>query len=182
MIESFESSAAENFDQSVTENGEPEPDQSVAENGHCPQLAAGTRNKAKTKYRDRHGRGIRGPVIPPVVPAWRTRADIFDDVISYEIGTYRRHLGKKLDKFDFAVLDVPQNDPAPWEKGVPLGRFLPFERPAKIHGRLVFYRLPIMHTARRWDNPSLFIHRVVTNQIAAALDTRPEKIDYLNEY
>ncbi|XCB29537.1 metallopeptidase family protein [Arcanobacterium hippocoleae] len=156
-------------------------DQSKTEAVNNPrlQIGAGARIGMKIKRRDRHGRGIRGPVIPAAVPAWRTRADIFDDIISYEIGTYRRYLGKKLDKFDFAVLDVPQNDLAPWEDGVPLGRFLPFERPAKIHGRLLFYRLPIMMAARREPSPSLFIHGVVTNQIAAALDTLPEKIDYL---
>ncbi|MDR6939266.1 metallopeptidase family protein [Arcanobacterium hippocoleae] len=133
----------------------------------------------RRKQRDRHGRGIRGPVIPPSLPAWRTRADIFDDVISYEIGTYRKHLGNKLNRFDFAVLDVPQNELAPWENGIPMGRFLPFERPAKIHGRIIFYRLPIMMSACRTPIPSLFIHDVVTQQIASALETRPEKIDYL---
>lgn len=136
--------------------------------------------KARRKRRDRHGRGIRAPIIPLNVPGWRTRADIFDDLISYEVGIYRRKLGKKLKKYDFAVLDIPLNDPAPWEQGVPLGRFLPFERPAKIHGRLIFYRLPIMMAARHAPNLSVVIHEVVTNQIAAALDVPAEKIDYFN--
>lgn len=131
------------------------------------------------RRRDRHGRGFRGPVLPVGVPAWRTRGDQFDDLIAWELGSYRRRLGKKLDKFDFAVMDVPGHDPAPWEDGVPLARFLPFERPAKIHGRLIFYRMPILHALQRTDDPRLFIHDVVTSQLASALGCMPEDIDYL---
>ncbi len=135
--------------------------------------------RRRGKQRDRHGRGFRGPVIPASVPAWRTRADIFDDVIAWDLGTYHRHLGKRLEKYDFAVLDVPQTDPAPWEDGVPLGRILPFERPAKIHARILFYRMPILEAAKREPHPRLFIHQVVTNHIATALGENPDDIDYL---
>lgn len=130
------------------------------------------------KRRDRHGRGIRGPSLPPALPAWRTSAEKFDDIISWDLGTFRRHLGPLMDKLDFAVLDVPGQDPAPWEDGVPLCRFLPFERPSKVHGRIIFYRMPILEAARRTPDPRLFIHDVVTSQLASALDMDPEDIDY----
>ncbi len=132
-----------------------------------------------TRTRDRHGRGMRGPMLPVNVPAWKTRAQDFDDAIAKELTTYQKHLPGQLKRFDFAVLDIPQNDPAPWENGIPLGRFLPFQRPAKIHGRIVFYRMPIIQAASREHNPELFLHQVVTEQIALALNVDPQDIDYL---
>ena len=143
-----------------------------------PNPSVFQRSHARVR-RDRHGRGLRGPILDPQLPAWRTRAQMFDDIIAWDLGTFRRYLGDRLEKFDFAVLDVPHSDPAPWEEGVPLGRFLPFERPAKIHGRIVFYRMPIIQAASRDPHPRMFIHYVVTNQLASALGERPEDIDYL---
>ncbi len=82
-------------------------------------------------------------------------------------------------RFDFAVMEVPGADPAPWEKGVPLARFLPFERPAKIHGRIIFYRMPILRAMREDPDPRMLIHAIVTSQLATALNRMPEDIDYL---
>lgn len=131
------------------------------------------------RRRDLHGRGLRGPVIPGALPAARTRADKFDDLVGLDLETYRAHLGNKMKHLDFGVLDVPETDPAPWEDGVPLARYIPFERPAKITGRIVFYRMPILAAASRTEDPRMFIHEVVTSQLASALDRRPEDIDFL---
>lgn len=135
--------------------------------------------RANARRRDRHGRGFRGPIVPMTAPVWRTRADQFDDVIAWDLGNFKRRLGPKLDRYDFAVLDVPQQDPAPWEQGIPLSRFLPFERPAKIRGRIIFYRMPILEATKKEPDPRWFIHDVITNQLATALEMDPEEIDYL---
>lgn len=142
-------------------------------------MALAITHRGNARRRDRHGRGPRGPLLPVSIPAWRTRADIFDDSIAWEIGTYRRHLGADLERFDFAVMDVPDADPAPWEEGVPLSRFLPFERPGKIHGRIIFYRMPILQALKREDDVSLFLHAVVTSQLASALGRESWEIDFL---
>ena len=34
------------------------------------------------RRRDRHGRGLRGPLLPPILPAWRTRAERFDELVT----------------------------------------------------------------------------------------------------
>ena len=34
------------------------------------------------RRRDRHGRGLRGPLIAPTLPAWRTRSEKFDDLVA----------------------------------------------------------------------------------------------------
>lgn len=132
------------------------------------------------RRRDRHGRGIRGLVVHRSVPAWRSRAQKFDDIIAWDLGTFRHHLGERMDRFDVAVIDVPHSDPAPWEDGIPLGRVIPLDGPNKIEARIIFYRMPILQAARRQAHPRMFIHRVVTNHLASALGEHPEDIDYLN--
>lgn len=135
--------------------------------------------RSHASRRDRHGRGPRGPILPMTIPGWRTRSDQFDDLLGWELGEYSRHLGPVLDRYDFAVMDVPGADPAPWESGAPLARYLPFERPAKIHGRIIFYRMPILNAMRSHPDPRMLIHSIVTSQLAAALNRLPEDIDYL---
>ena len=136
-------------------------------------------SRGHARRRDRHGRGLRGPVIPFSVPAWRTRADEFDDVVAADLAQYRRILGDEMAHIDYGVLDVPESDPAPWERGIPLARYLPFERGAQITGRIVFYRMPILQAAQRTLDPRVFIHDVVTEQLASALGRPAEEIDYL---
>ncbi|QJC22340.1 metallopeptidase family protein [Arcanobacterium buesumense] len=131
------------------------------------------------RRRDRHGRGMRGPLVSSQSPAYRTRAQKFDDILALELAAFRRHLGRRLDRYDFAVLDVPASDPAPWENGIPLARFLPFERPSRILGRLVFYRMPLTIAADDDDDPRMFIHNVMVSQIASALDIDPAEVEYL---
>lgn len=135
-------------------------------------------NRSRGRRRDRHGRGLRGPVLPPGSPGALSRAQKFDEILAWELGEFSRHIGKKFERYDFAVLDVPASDPAPWEHGVPLTRYLPFERPSKIHGRFIFYRKPIEAAAEREDDPRLFIHDVLVNQIADALKMNPYDVDF----
>ena len=132
------------------------------------------------RRRDRHGRGLRGAVVPPNLPAWRTRANRFDDFLSTELARYRARWGEEMSRIDFGVLEVPEYEPAPWEDGVPLARFLPFERPAKVIGRVIFYRQPMLRAAARTPDPRVFLHSVVNEQLASALDRNPEEFDYLN--
>ncbi|QRV01867.1 metallopeptidase family protein [Arcanobacterium phocisimile] len=134
--------------------------------------------RSQGRRRDRHGRGIRGPVVGTDSPAYRTRARKFDDILAWELDEFRKHLGHVLLRYDFAVLDVPATDPAPWEDGVPLARFLPFERPSKILGRIVFYRMPMTMAALAEEDPRTFIHNVMVSQIATALNASADDIDF----
>lgn len=136
--------------------------------------------RSDAKRRDWHGRGMRGPVLVPGIPAWRTRSDQFDQALAAEIAAYRRLHPTALARLDFGVLDVPEYEPAPWEHGVPLARLLPFERPAKITGRIIFYRMPILRAAARHGDTRMFLHMVVTEQLASALGRDPDEFDYLN--
>ncbi|MDD7384525.1 MAG: metallopeptidase family protein [Actinomycetaceae bacterium] len=129
--------------------------------------------------RDRHNRGIRGQLIPTSVPAWRTRADKFADILAAEIGTYQRRMPDELAYVEFGTLDAPDTQTLQVESGIPLASFIPSTPSAQARGRIVFYRLPILHAAAHTQFPRLFIHDVVTEQIAGAINQLPENIDFI---
>lgn len=129
--------------------------------------------------RDRHGRGCRGPMLPAHLPAWRSRSEKFDDIVSMEVATYRRVLGPVVDRWDYAVLDVPQSDPTPWEDGIPQARFFPL-KDAPVEGRVVLYRRPICQSAPTQAHVTLLVHAIVTQQLANLLGKSEEEIDYHN--
>ena len=104
--------------------------------------------------RDRHGRGLRGPLLPPALPAWRTRAERFDEM----------------------VVASASELAAPWERGVVLGRGFQAEPRAGLPARVVLYRRPITSRARGQELPAL-VHQVVVEQVALMLGRRPEEID-----
>ena len=73
------------------------------------------------RRRDRHGRGLRGPLLPPILPAWRTRAERFDEFVTSAADDLARNW-PQIARIQFAVEEVPPSDPAPWERGAVLGR------------------------------------------------------------
>jgi predicted Zn-dependent protease with MMP-like domain len=128
------------------------------------------------RRRDRHGRGLRGPLIPRDVPAWRTRAELFDDRVLDAAERLEQHWGKELDGVEFAVEDVPPSDPAPWEHGeVPLGRFFPSQ--SELPPRVVVYRRPVETRAAETREVAALVNDVVVEQVAHLLGLTPEQID-----
>ncbi len=126
--------------------------------------------------RDRHGRGPRGPLLPRHVPAWRSRAERFDDRVLDTVEVLERRWSKELDGVEFAVEDVPPSDPAPWEhKEVSLGRFFPAD--GKLPPRIVVYRRPVETRALDARDTAALVHDVVVEQVAHLLGLTPEQID-----
>ena len=126
--------------------------------------------------RDRHGRGPRGPLLPRDVPAWRSRAERFDDRVLDTVELLERHWGKELDGVEFAVEDVPPGDPAPWEhKEVPLGRFFPAD--GALPPRIVLYRRPVETRAVDDRDVAALVRDVVVEQVAHLLGLAPEQVD-----
>ncbi|WP_171905323.1 metallopeptidase family protein [Cellulosimicrobium cellulans] len=128
------------------------------------------------RRRDRRGRGIRGPLLPPSAPANRTRAERFDDVVLDAVESVERRWATQLRGTEFAVEDVPPSDPAPWEEGgVPLGRCFPADsgRPARV----VVYRRPVEARAIDPEDLEDLVHDVVVEQVAHLLARSPEEID-----
>lgn len=128
------------------------------------------------RRRDRHGRGLRGPLLPAALPGWRSRAEQFDELVIRSVQQLVR-LQSQVESIQFAVEEVPPSDPAPWERGVVLGRGFAAEPKAGLPARVVVYRRPV--TSRAADRQELaeLVHRVVVEQVATMLGRRPEELD-----
>ncbi|MCR6690509.1 MULTISPECIES: metallopeptidase family protein [Cellulomonas] len=128
------------------------------------------------RRRDRRGRGLRGPLMPSTMPAFRTRAQRFDDLVLDAVDQLERRWARQLEGTEFAVEDVPPSHPAPWERGgVPLGRYFPAD--AGLPARIVVYRRPV--EARAADPADLadLVRDVVVEQVAHLLGRDPQDVD-----
>jgi predicted Zn-dependent protease with MMP-like domain len=150
--------------------------------------------------RDRHGRGLRGRLVPPSVavrgrevrvPLSQSRGERFDELVLDAVEHLEERWGKQLDGVEFAVEDVP---PVPADGGydadvladetaggaVPLGRLLPAavdEKGVATPPRVVVYRRPL--EARAVDRLDLadLVHDVVVDQVARLLGLDPDEVD-----
>lgn len=130
------------------------------------------------RRRDRHGRGLRGPLLPPTMPGARTRAEQFDDVVVAVVERLESRLGAEIDGVEFAVEEVPPSAPAPWERGsVPLGRYFPADGAAGLTHRVVIYRRPVVGRAVDAEEIGTIVREVLTEQLAHILGRSPEDLD-----
>lgn len=128
------------------------------------------------RRRDRRGRGPRGPLMPSTMPAFRTRAERFDDLVLDAVERLERRWTRQLDGTEFAVEDVPPSNPAPWEHGgVPLGRYFPAD--AGLPARIVVYRRPVESRASDPGDLADLVRDVVVEQVAHLLGRAPEDVD-----
>ncbi len=119
---------------------------------------------------------MRGILVPPGLPGYRTRADRFDDLVLSTVELLERRWARQLVGTEFAVEDVPPSDPAPWERGgVPLGRY--FAADAGMPARIVIYRRPV--ETRAFDSADLadLVRDVVVEQVAHMLARSPDEVD-----
>ena len=156
----------------------------------------------KPRSRDRHGRGVRGALVPSHaeldgrrvrVPAARTRGERFDDLVLDAVEQLDKRWSSQLRGVEFAVEDVPPvlagEDPALDEGvltdetaggAVPLGRLLPAGRDDSgrpVPPRVLVYRRPL--EARALDRRDLadLVHDVVVDQVARLLGLDPDEVD-----
>ncbi len=155
------------------------------------------------RRRDRHGRGLRTPLLPRDVvvggrtvrvPAAQTRGERFDDLVLDAVEHLEERWAEQLKAVEFAVEDVPPvpDDPGAWAYdadvvtddtvggAVPLGRLLPAGRDGEgrpTSPRVVVYRRPL--EARAGDRVELaeLVHEVVVDQVARLLGLDPEEVD-----
>jgi hypothetical protein len=102
--------------------------------------------------RDRHGRGVRGPLSPAGSPLARSRAERFDELVLDAVERLDRGWHDQLARVEFAVEDVPDLDG--WDRDwVPLTR-------ASASRQL-----------------RLLVADVVAEQVAELVGVEPEEID-----
>lgn len=118
---------------------------------------------------------MRSPLIPADLPGYRSRSARFDDLVLATIELLERSLAKDLDGTEFAIEEVPPSSPAPWEHGVPLGRYFPPENSQPP--RITIYRRPIEERARDAAELVDLLRDVLVEQVAHRLGRRPEEID-----
>lgn len=124
--------------------------------------------------RDRHGRGLRGPLLNPRMPLWRSRAQAFDELVVMCVRDLTLHLPAVAD-IEFGVEDVPPSDPAPWERrALMCGRYFPASHTHAC--RIVVYRMPIQ--TRSFDQEELveMLRDVMVETVAAALALTPDQV------
>jgi predicted Zn-dependent protease with MMP-like domain len=148
-----------------------------------PERRRALRGPGRRGGRDRHGRGLRGRLVPASVPLSRTRAEIFDDLVLDAVEGLERRYAKDLAGVEFAVEDVPPDlnvyDSDILEDGeVPLARLLP-GRPGRgtVPPRIVLYRRPLEFRAVDREDLADLIHNVVIEQVANLLGVDPDDLD-----
>ena len=95
-------------------------------------MARGSRRQdsPRRRNRDRHGRGLRGPLYPATLPAARSRAERFDALVIEALEPIEARWRTELTQLDVAVDDVPDvqvegEDGVVEDGNVPLARLLP---------------------------------------------------------
>jgi predicted Zn-dependent protease with MMP-like domain len=160
--------------------GEP-PSRPTAHDAEPAALPAALPGPAgRVRRRDRHGRGLRGPLAPPGSPLTRSRAEQFDDLVADAVERVLRRWAAPLAGVDFAVEDVPALDgwPHDW---VPLSRSFPAvgRQPARV----VVYRRPVLARARGAGEDELrdLVQDVVVDEVAELLGVDPAQVDPDND-
>jgi hypothetical protein len=126
------------------------------------------------RRRDRHGRGLRGALVPEGIPLRVQRSAAFDALVLDSVERLERAWRPRLSFVDVVVHAVPPVDVIDLSGGpVPLGHAVPAtsEHPARI----VVYRRPI--ELRGGPDPRGLVHAVVVEQAAALLGLPPEEVD-----
>ncbi|MFE0514226.1 metallopeptidase family protein [Streptomyces sp. NPDC058964] len=130
------------------------------------------------RRRDRHGRGMRGPIAPPQVPLAASRAEAFADLVQDSVDRLERRWPQLAD-IDFLVLEVPRLERRPEEawsdEAVPLGGTIPARDGHRA--RVVVYRRPVEIRTKGRDERAALVHEVVVEQVAELLGLTPETVD-----
>ncbi|HEX2903902.1 MAG TPA: metallopeptidase family protein [Jatrophihabitans sp.] len=137
------------------------------------------------RRRDRHGRGLRGMLAPPLVPIAHSRADAFDAMVLHAVDHLQPRLGDRLANVEFAVEDVPEfggeqaefNDDVLDDRGIPLSRLYRQGVAGIPAPTVVVYRRPLESRAVHGDDLADLVHDVVVEQLARLLGVDPDEID-----
>jgi hypothetical protein len=129
--------------------------------------------------RDRHGRGMRGPLAPPSVPLAATRREEFDELVLVAAAKVSAHLeatsDQHLEEIAFAVEDVPAVEPDPPPPRIPLGHVVPAT--ASTPPVVVLHRRTIEERTDRGAERRDLVEAAVVELVADLLGIDPEDVD-----
>ncbi|MEV7660357.1 metallopeptidase family protein [Paenarthrobacter sp. NPDC089316] len=131
----------------------------------------------RRRRRNRHGRGLRGELMLPNLPGFRTRSERFDDMVLDSAERLQDMWGKQLDGVLFAVDEIPPNleqlvatrNPAPMGSYTPGGRGEP--------PMITVYRRVVEQGSNTREELQDLVHDVVVEYTAEMLGVPPETLD-----
>jgi predicted Zn-dependent protease with MMP-like domain len=134
---------------------------------------------------------MRGPLLPPTVPGWRSRAERFDMAVLEAYEPIERRWRQRVSELDVAVDEIPRiaaKDPdnIQWppevvaDGPIPLARLIPAGvdvRGNATRARIVLFRKPIEHRANDSIELGELLQEILVAQVATYLDVEPFRID-----
>lgn len=140
--------------------------------------------------RDRHGRGMRGPLLPQQTPRFRSKRERFDMAVLEAYAPIQNAFAEQLSSLDLAVDTVPRMrlsadmtvlpDEIIADGPVPLGRIVPAgvdTRGKPTRARLVIFRMPIEQRTKNAREQAELLGTVLTALVADYLNLDPEDVD-----
>jgi predicted Zn-dependent protease with MMP-like domain len=134
---------------------------------------------------------MRGPLLPPSVPGWRSRAERFDMAVLEAYEPIERRWQDRLEALDVAVDEIPRlapkdPDSVQWppevvaDGPIALARLIPAGvdvRGNSTRARIVLFRKPIERRAKDSDELTDLLHELLVAQVATYLGVEPSVID-----
>lgn len=134
---------------------------------------------------------MRGPLLPPTVPGWRSRAERFDMAVLEAYEPIERRWQERLSTLDVAVDEIPRISPkdpdsVQWppevvaDGPIALARLIPAGvdvRGNATRARIVLFRKPLERRAKDGDDLADLLHEVLVAQVATFLGVEPSVID-----
>lgn len=138
---------------------------------------AGRRRSFRERRRNRHGRGLRGELLPSVLPASRTRAERFEDWVFDAADRLQDLNGSKLDGVEYAVEEIPPGLEQMLRDGgtPPQGQYTP-GGPGRAP-RITVYRRVVETGAGSPGELQDLVHDIVVEYTALMLGVAPESLD-----
>jgi predicted Zn-dependent protease with MMP-like domain len=131
------------------------------------------------RRRDRRGRGLRGPLLPAGLPAARSRADRFDDLVADAVDRVARRWGDQLDGVEVAVEEVPPPLPDGAVEGAGKAVQLSRAEPATLDDppRIVVHRRPVESRSAGLRAREDLVLEAVVEAVADLLGLSPDVVD-----
>lgn len=137
---------------------------------------------SRPRRRDRHSRGLRGPLALPNAHGPTARLDrtrsrelVFTEAVAASAARITRHCPEALRGVELGIEEVPHL-PTAWSGNqVPLAAAVEAtdDRPARV----VVYRRPLEHRAHSTRGLRILVHRTIVEQLAALTGLLPETLD-----